>query len=108
VNRVKCFIAAKRRLMPYEPNPDLVQVSMAHTMLVAEQFRDGKISESEFHAKLAEKQAQLTSESHRRFAASNPPIQPILMMPMPMPAPVPVMPYRLPCPPGPYTLACRI
>ena len=83
VDRAKCFNAARQRLMPYEPYPDLVQVYRAYTIVVAEQFRDGKLSESEMHAKLAEKQAQLTSESQRRFAASNPPVQPILMMQMP-------------------------
>jgi hypothetical protein len=106
VAAAKCFNTAMQRLIPYERYPDLTQVFRAYTVVVAEQFRDGKLSESEYHAKIAEKQAQLTSESQRRFAASNPPIQPILMMQMP--TPVPMTPYRLPCPPGPYTLACRI
>jgi len=105
VLRAKCMNDASEPIMAYHPHPDLNNVWRAHIVLIAEQFRDGKITESELHAKAAEKQAQLTSESQRRFAASNPPIQPVLMMPMPTPSPM--MPYRLPCPPGPYTLACR-
>jgi hypothetical protein len=108
VARANCFNQANEVMSQYAPHPDLLQVYRAYVVVVAEQFRDGKLSESEMHAKLAEKHAQLNSESQRRFAARNPPIQPILMMPMPMPTPVPMTPYRLPCPPGPYTLACRI
>jgi hypothetical protein len=108
VDRAKCLNAALQRLVPYDPYPDITQVFRAYTVVVAEQFRDGKLSESEANMKIAEKRTQLASESQRRLATSNPPVQSIIIMPMPMPTPVPMTPYRLPCPPGPYNLACRI
>lgn len=107
IQRTKCLNRSADLLRPYVAYPDITDATGAYNLMLAEQFRDGKITEAEFLAKETERRSQGMAEAERRglaqraVAAQESPQQ-VIVYPMNNTMPV----YRVPCLPGPLGPTC--
>lgn len=107
MQRTKCLNQAAELMRPYSAYPDITDATGAYNVMLAEQFRDGKITEAEFLAKETERRSQGMAEVQRRelakrsvAAQENP--QAVVVYPMTNTMPV----FRAPCLPGPRGPTC--
>lgn len=69
VQRANCFNDVSERLVaPHSPNPDLLRLDEAARSALAEKVAKGEMSFAEAKLRMAQVEAQLTSEAQRRSA----------------------------------------
>ena len=107
MQRTKCLNNSAATLRALSPHPDIADANAAHNLMIAEQFRDGKITEAEFLSKETANRSQGIAEVQRRDLAQravNAQERPQAVVVYPMTNTMPV--FRAPCAMGPRGLAC--
>jgi hypothetical protein len=107
MQRTKCLNRAADLLRPYISYPEITDATGAYNLMLAEQFRAGKITEAEFLAKETERRSQGLAEAERRdlakraVSAQESP-QAVVVYPMTNTMPV----FRPACIHGPLRTVC--
>jgi hypothetical protein len=107
MQRTKCLNKSAASLRALSPHPDIADANAAYNLMIAEQFKDGKLSESEFLAKEADRRSQDIAEVQRRDLAqrnTNAQERPQAVVVYPMNNTMPV--FRAPCLMGPRGPTC--
>ena len=68
--RAQCVNDALVIMRPIFPYPDLLDLSMAHRLAVAERYQKGQITGPQANEELAQKNSELTAEEQRRLLAN--------------------------------------
>lgn len=107
IQRTKCLNNSAATLRALSPHPDIAEANAAYNLMIAEQFRDGKLTEAEFLAKETAHRSQGIAEGQRRDLAqrsveSQERPQAVVVYPMTNTMPV----FRAPCAMGPRGPAC--
>jgi hypothetical protein len=107
MQRTKCLNGAAEMMRPFSAYPDITDATGAYNLMLAEQFKDGKITEAELLAKETERRSQGMAEVERRDLAKrsvNAQESPRAVMVYPMGNPI--QPFRFQCLPGPRGPVC--
>jgi len=107
IQRTKCLNKSSELVRPFAAYPDISDATAAYNLMLAEQFRDGKISEGELLAKETERRSQGIAEAERRGLANravNAQERPHSVVVYPMNNTMPV--FRAPCLMGPRGPTC--